>query len=90
MGTLGQDYTPELSDYVFNPFIPVLSQLNVIDGLPITNTPTTPTSNHLPTKDQMMYYNYYAAVNYYYDLKNLTCAYCLKIKPDIADFKGNK
>lgn len=88
MGTLGVEYAYELEDYIFYPALPLLNQLNVIDGLPITNVSTTPTSNRLPTKAQMMYYNYYSAVNYYYDLENLTCYYCQKIKPDIADHKG--
>lgn len=84
------DYTPELSSYVFNPLLPILSQLNVIDGIPITNVTTTPTSNSLPTKEQMKYYVYYTAVNWYYDLVNdFNCEYCLKIKPDIANYTGS-
>lgn len=81
---------PPLDQYIFYPFLPLTSQLNIIDAIPITNAPTTPTSNKLPTLAQIKYYNYYAAVNYFYDLENLTCAYCLKIKPDIANHTGNK
>ncbi len=89
-GVSGVDYTPELTEYIFYPLLPFLNQLNVIDGFPVTNATTTmPTMNRLPTKDQMVYYNYYAAVNYYYDLENLTCYYCSKIKPDITNHTGN-
>ncbi|XP_037050915.1 lipase-like [Bradysia coprophila] len=79
------DYTPELSEYIFDPFLPIVNQLNVVDGIPITNATTTPTVNRLPTKDQMTYYVYYIAVNWYYDVINdFNCKYCLKIRPDIA------
>lgn len=83
----GEDYTPELHEYLLYP-LPLLPQLNVIDGLPITNVTTTPSKNRLPSKAQMMYYNYHSAVNYYYDLEHLTCEYCQKIKPDIANHTG--
>ncbi|KAJ6649733.1 Lipase [Pseudolycoriella hygida] len=87
IGAFGVDYTPDLEEYIFNPRLPLLSQLNIIDAIPLTNATATSTSNRFPTKEQIIYYNYYAAVNYFYDLQNLTCEYCEKIKPDIADHK---
>lgn len=87
VGAIGQEYVPSLDEYLLYP-LPLREQLNIIDNFSVTNITTTPTRNQLPSKAQLMYYNYYSAVNYYYDLQNLTCEYCLKIKPDIANHTG--
>lgn len=91
LGANGEDYTPGSDEYFWKFLIPMLSPVNPFDGpASVSNVQTSASLNKLPTKKQMMYYNYYAAAAYYiYDLKDLSCEWCLKIKPDICDHKGN-
>ncbi|KAJ6635787.1 Lipase, partial [Pseudolycoriella hygida] len=50
----------------------------------VCNAPTDPAKTKLPTLEDMMYFNYYAASMYSsFDLKNLTCEYCEKFKNDV-------
>lgn len=86
-------YTPETDAYVLSALQPLLNPLLgelIFDGPhSISNAPTRPSKNKLPTLKQMKYYmNYAAATHFAYNHKNLDCEYCLRFKKDIADHKG--
>ncbi|KAJ6635789.1 Lipase, partial [Pseudolycoriella hygida] len=75
------------NDYLFGlmKYFPVFKSITHYDGpAEISNAPTDPTTTMLPTLEQMMYYNYYTSSMYCpYDLKNLSCEYCVKFKKDV-------
>lgn len=91
-GAFGHDYTPGAEDYLLKFLIPFLNPTRTFDGpKSISSQLTTLSSNRLPTIDQMMYYNYYAASTYYiYDHGDFSCKWCLKVKPDLTDYEGNR
>lgn len=71
--------------------LPIFNKINLFDGPSrISAAPiTTPVNVTKPTREEMMYYNYYtASVNCQYGVRTMTCGYCPKIKGDIYDFEG--
>lgn len=86
-----EDYTPSTEDFILTKLIPYLNATKfLLDGPDsVSYASTTPTTNIKPTRDQMMYYNYYCASMYcQYQVNDLSCDYCKKFKGDIAKRKG--
>lgn len=93
LNTLGLSHDKFLSanDYLLGiqQRVRTFNVINVVDKpYTISNAAiTTPVNIQLPSLVQMMYYNYYtASVNCPYQVQDLSCYYCDKIKNDITHY----
>lgn len=71
--------------------IPSFNYKNFFDGPSSISSAkmSSPIKAIKPTREEMMYYNYYtASVNSAFGVKTMECGYCSKIKNDITNFVG--
>ncbi|KAJ6632995.1 Lipase [Pseudolycoriella hygida] len=88
--SLGQNF-PSADNYLtdIHRLIPSFDQTNQYDGpASISSAPITTTINVTkPTREEMMYYNYYAAsVDSPFEVKTMDCVYCPMVKDDMSQF----
>lgn len=93
LATWGQSL-PQSDQYLagIQQLFPSFNEMNQYDGpLDVSGAPIiTPINVKKPTREEMMYYNYYtASVNCPMSVKTMECSYCPKIKGDIKDYVGN-
>lgn len=88
LGISGQSSTD--TSLLTNLLVSVVGTVNSYNGpTTISQAPTSPSKNILPTEAKMRYYNYYAQAAYCTDqLKSLNCDDCQYFKSDINTNNG--